>query len=487
VDSSYLTQAILECEQAMENRLDNPENWQKAFRNLGNLLQGMGQFERAIVWHSLALEHQPNLVEVYAQLGELYIGEDNWSGALKSFETALKHQPNSVQIYASLAQIHGKLQQREAEMECWYRATELDPNLVNPQGYYKLAKAFEEKGELEKAIIFYQRASEGEKFFILASYDLGEMYLRQSKLELAHQTYEKILAAAPDEARAQYKLGTIYLQKKRFEEAIDYFRQTIKNAPEFPWAYRDLVKTFLQLQKWDEAIATCYAILNLVEEYPWVYVQLGDALRGKGRIAEAAANFQKACASRGWQECIEHDYFFTNDIFSYRIPQWETHLQFLSQRENLQVLQVGCFEGMSACWLLDRILIHPQDKLTCIEPKLTAKFKENLAKTEAESKVTLLEGDTHQLMASLTPDSFDLVNLQDKRKLTTHAQKNAALAWQLLNTGGVIVFNDYGWSNPGYPEQNPTQGIEQFLDSVKGQWEIIHRAFAASQLMIRKK
>lgn len=487
MDSSYLIQAILQCEQALEVEQNSPESWQAAFRNLGNLLQGMGQFNRAIVWHSLALESQPNLVEVYSQLGELYVIEENWSAALKSFETALQYQPNSVQIYSNLAQIHGQLQQREAEMECWYRATELNPNLVNSKGYYKLAKALEQKGKIDEAIVCYQRASQGEDALIAACYDLADIYLRRGKHEEAKALYQKILVAEPNEARAQYKLGTIHLKNQCFDEAITSFRQTIKSAPEFPWAYRDLVKTFLQLKKWDEAIATCYAIINLVEEYPWVYVQLGNALREKGRVADAAVNFQKACAARGWQECVDHDYFFIQDIFSYRIPQWETHLQPFLNRAGINIVEVGCYQGMSTCWLLDKILVHPTDRLICIEQNFDRKLRENIAKTGVESKTTLLEGDVHQSLASLPSNSFDLVNLQDKCKLADHIQQDATLAWELLKVGGILVFNDYGWSNPAYPKHQPKQGIDLFLDTIRDRWELIHRAPQAFQLIIRKK
>ena len=486
MDSNYLTQAILECEEVLETKSENPETWQTAFRNLGNFLQGTGQFERAIVWHSLALEQQPSLAEIYCQLGELYIAEELWSEALKAFENALEHQPNSVQIYANLAQIHGRLQQREAEMDCWYRATQINPELVNPKGYYKLAKAFEQKGKIEEAISCYQRASKSKELFVIANYDLGEIYLRQRKLELAEATYQKVAVVAPNEAKSQYKLGTIYLQRQNFEKAIECFRQTIQNAPDFPFAYRDLVKTFLKLKKWDEAIATCYGILNLVEEYPWVYVQLGNALRGKGRIAEAAANFQKACQVRGWEECVERDYFFTQDIFSYRIPLWETHLKFLFDLSEIKILEIGSYEGMSACWFLDRILTHTGDRLTCIEKKFHPKLRENIVKTGAESKVDLLEGDVSQFLDALAPDSFDAINMQDKHKTADVARENAASTWKALKTGGVVVFNDYGWRNPRYPEQNPQQGIDSFLNSIQEQWELVHKNHSAFQLIVRK-
>jgi tetratricopeptide (TPR) repeat protein len=485
VDSNYLIQAIAQCERAIARELDL-ESWQAACRNLGNLLQGMGRFDRAIVWHSWALEQQPNLVEVYAQLGELYILEENWSGAIELYRQALNYAPNSVQIHSNLAQLYGQLGQRDREMESWYKAAELNPNLVNPQGYYKLGKAFENKGKISEAIVCYQRASSGSSGLVAANYDLGEIWLRQGQLESAKSCYEKILAVEPNEARAQYKLGTIYLETKRFEEAIDCFRQTIKIAPEFPWAYRDLVKTFLLLQKWDEAIATCYAIINLVEAYPWVYVQLGNALREKGRIAEAAANFQKACSARGWQECSDKNYFFTQDIFSYRIPLWETYLQPRIEHGAIAALEVGSYQGMSTCWLLDKILTHPHSQLTCLDEAFERKFTENIAKTQVDLKVTCLSGEVSQSLAALQSKSFDLINLQDKRKLSDLVEQNTTLAWKLLKVGGLIVFNDYGWTNPAYPEQNPQLGIDRFLNSIAGQWELVHQAAQAYQFIVCK-
>lgn len=486
MDSSYLVQAIFECEQAVKVESSTQEAWQAAFRNLGNLLQGMGRFDRAIVWHSLALESEANLGEVYCQLGELYVLEKNWSAALSCFENALGYLPNSAQIYSSLAQINGQLQQREAEMDCWYQATKINPNLVNNSGYYKLAKALEQTGQMTEAIACYQKATEGEGRIIASFYDLADVYQRQRKLDQAQAIYEQVLAIEPTEARAQYKLGTIYLQKRYFEQAIECFRQTIKNAPDFPWAYRDLVKTFLMLQKWDEAISTCYAILNLVEEYPWVYVHLGNALREKGRLSEAAENFQKACEYRGWHQCVTNDYFFTQDIFSYRISIWEEHFQSLIAAEGVKALEVGYYQGMSSCWMLDNILTHQSDRLTCIDNNYVQKFKQNIAKTSSESKVTFLEGDIHQLLANCTPQSFALINLQDRCKLSDHSEENALLAWKLLQPGGFLIFNYYGWLNPNNVEQNPKQGIDRFLSSFQGQWEKVYQSHQTFQLIIRK-
>lgn len=484
MDSSYLTQAITQCEEAIAGTASNSDRWQAAFKNLGNLLQGIAEFDRAIVWHSLALDSKLNEAEAYSQLGELYLLENDLLKAHDSFTKALAHFPNSARIYSALAQINSQLQRREAEMDCWYKATQINPDLVTYQGYYKLAKALEQQGKTSEAIACYLRAGVEGKGVTAALFDLGEIYLRQGKLAEAEATYRKILVAEPAEAKAQHKLGLIYLQQHCFEQAIECFRQTIKNAPDFPWAYRDLVKTFLLTKRWDEAISTCYAILNLVEEYPWVYSQLGNALREKGRLTEAAASFQKACSHRGWEQCIKRDYFFTFDIFSHRIALWSEHFKSLTGVIN--ALEVGSYQGMSSCWMLDRLLTHQQSRLTCIDSNFVPQFRENIGKTGAESKVTLLQGDTHELMSNCTSQSFDLISLQDRCKLTQHTEKNAQLAWELTKSGGYIVFSYYGWRNPQDARQNPKVGIDRFLSSIQQQWQPVHFSPQVFQLIIQK-
>lgn len=485
MDSSYLAQAIIQCKRAIKPEKNHPEQWQAAFNNLGNLLQGRGDFDRAIVWHSLALESKINLAEAYSQLGELQVLEKNWSAALDLFETALKYLPDSARVYSSLAQINSQLQRQDAEMECWYKATQLNPNLVNQQGYYKLAKALQERGKMTEAIACYQQATAGGEGVVAAFFDLGEIYQRQGKLDEAQDIYQKILAADPTEARAQYKLGTVYLQQSCFDQAINCFRQTIKDAPDFPWAYRDLVKTFLILKRLDEAISTCYAILNLVGEYPWVYSHLGNALREKGRLSEAAVNFQKACEQRGWHQCVANDYFFTVDVFSHRISIWLDYLKPLIGN-SIKALEVGCYQGMSSCWMLDRLLTEPTSQLTCIDRNFESKFLENIAKTGAKERVTLLEGDTFQLMAGGAANSFDLINLQNRCQSNQDSEKNTELAWKLLKPGGLIIFSYYGCRNPQDAQENPQAGIERFLNSVEHQWQRVHLSPPIFQLIIRK-
>ena len=249
MSGSYLIESVVECETAFTQQTDNTEHCQTVCRNLGNLLQGMGRFDEAVVWHSFAMDSQPDMVDVYVQIGRLYAQEADWEKAVTAFNNALKLKPDAVHIYSNLAQIYGQLGQRAAEIDCWYKALEADPEMVNAQGYYKLGKAFEQFGKMDRAIECLQRACDRTDELFPAYYDLGEIWLRQGKLEQAKASYQKILDKDPQQAKARYKMGTIALREQQYDRAIEQFRYTIKVAPEFPWAYRDLVKTFLQLKK----------------------------------------------------------------------------------------------------------------------------------------------------------------------------------------------------------------------------------------------
>ena len=482
----YLMQSVSDCAATFATKQDNPQNWQATCRNLGNLLQGIGRFDEAITWHSLALESQPNLAEIYAQLGSLYAQEESWDEAIASFENALQSHPNSVPIYSSLAQIYGQIGKRALETECWYKAVGLNPDLVNAQGYYKLGMALEEQGKIEEAIECYQRSCDREDNLIQAYYKLAEKRLQQQDLDAAKACLAHITQQDNQQYQAHYQLGKILVRQGEFDSAVTEFRQTIKLDPEFNWAYSSLINVFMQQQKWDEAISTCHAIMNLVEEFPWVYSLLGNALRAKGKITEAVAAYQKSYDLRGWNECLTNNYFFPVDQFTHRIALFETHLLPLANQKNFSALEVGSHFGIAACWLLDKVLTHPSARLTCVDHQFPQTLKDNIAKTGAQEKVTLREKYIAGYLGSLKPQNFDLAIIQDRRKKWEYVHQNVKLLWKLVKVGGIIVFGDYGWRNPQNPDNEPRKGIDLFLNSTQGQWKLIALPPRGLQLIIKK-
>lgn len=483
---NYLADALATCEGVIEKQGQNSSEWQIVCRKIGNILQGKGWFEASTFWQSLSLESQPNLVQVYYNLGVLYILQQQWGRAIAVYEKLLNLKPDEATAWGFLAQIYAKLGQKETAAEYWAQAFRLKPELIKAQDYHKLGQTFWEQGKVEDAIDLYQRAIERNPNLGASYYQLAEILTEREDWQKAREIYEQLLKKDPQQARAHHKLGTVSLQQGKLAEAIAQFHQAIECDPEFPWAYHSLNQTLMRLEKWDEAIATCQDLIAKGKEYPWLYTQLGDAWVKKGNPIKARKCFQKAGELRGWQVCSERDYDFTQDHFTYRLSIWETHLQPLAHQPEIQALEIGNWQGMSACWLLDNILTHPSARLTCIDRQREEQFKTNITKTGAAEKVKVLEGNFQDILVSLAVSNYDLIILQDRVKVANLVEETARLAWQLLKLGGIMIFTDYGWRIAANPEVDPQKGIDTFLGSVAGQIEILKNHPKTYQIIVKK-
>lgn len=186
---------------------------------------------------------------------------------------------------------------------------------------------------------------------------------------------------------------------------------------------------------------------------------------------------------------------FSGDWFTPGLASWEPVLRELEGRE-AQILEIGSFEGLSACYLLWRL---PGARVTCVDSfegildltaeavdprQLEATFDANIALVDA-SRVRKLVGDSRRHLLDLLAEEprFDLVYV-DGSHLGLDVLVDADFAWQLVKLGGVIVFDDYGWKDLGEdPLLRPGPAIDAFCILVEGKHEIV---FRGHQVAIRR-
>ncbi len=359
----------------------------------------------------------------YLQQAQTYCNQRKWKEAIAACEQAL--------------------------VNCWYQVLSQDPEQVTPEKHVNLGDKLLEQGQVSEAIACYRQAAELQPNFWKAHHQLGEALHKQ----------------------------------QRWEEAATAYRRTLELKPDFSLSRRYLAHALLKQKKWDEAIALSRATIARDCNLPWAYIHLGTALVETGQEKEAYACYQKASQLRGWSLCAERDYQFTRDWFTNKIPVWKHYLQHFSQVPGVNVLEIGSFEGMSTCWLLDNLLTHPSARITCIDINFPEKFGFNISQTGAAEKVTQLVGNSHHILPFLDPNAYDLIYI-DGCHQASHVQQDAVLSWNLLKVGGLMIFDDYLWSHPRHPGQEPKIGIDAFLDSVKSEVEILHQAY---QVIVKKK
>jgi tetratricopeptide (TPR) repeat protein len=482
--SNYLMKALATCEATLQNQTENHSQWQMNCRKIGNILQSMGWFDEALLWHSRLLESQHNLLEVYKDLALLYTRLEKWEEAIDSYDKLLKIQPDHGETYLKLSKIYAHLGNKEQESECLFQVLTLQPEKVKPEGYYKLGKQCQELGKNERAITCYLRSINNEPQLLDTYYNLAEIYLLEGHWEKAIDTFEQLLEQDQKQALAYYNIGQIWWQQENYSQAIGYLAKAAFIEPKLAESYFNFAITLTQKGKLDEVINLCRALISSKIVNAWTYIQLANALVKKGQIEDASLCYQQAGKLRGWEDCVKKNYQFTKDFFNYKIDILKKYLQPLVNQPLINCLEIDCQEGMSTCWLLDNILTEPTAKLTCIDPKFTELFNLNIGKTGVQYKVTQLEGYLLKILSELRANSFDLINIQDKGKKPARVQEITENCWQLAKKGGLIIFNTYGMkADPNSGESTPKQVIDDFFASKQNDFETLYQG---EQLIIKK-
>ena len=169
-------------------------------------------------------------------------------------------------------------------------------------------------------------------------------------------------------------------------------------------------------------------------------------------------------------------YRFSFDWVSPHTSKWEKDLQHFKGKPGIRALEIGCFEGQSACWFLDNILTHPTSRLVCVDPfavpmttvllrYFEGRFDENIAASGAGDRVTKLIGPSQIVLRTLQPMQFDFVYVDGSHKVGDVLQ-DAVLAWTVLRPGGIAMFDDYALVDDvseGLMARAPGRALDAFM------------------------
>jgi tetratricopeptide (TPR) repeat protein len=479
----YLVDALSDCQQALQTQEENQDNWGLVCEKLGSILQGMGWFEEAAIWHSRKIETELDRVNIYNDLGKIYLQLEMWQQAMDIYKQILELAPDYAEAHLYLAQIYENLEIKHQANECWYQTLLLQPELLNSFNPYNLGKSYFEQGELEKAINCYRVAVKKNPQHFGSYSDMAEIFRQQKQWDKAIECYHNIIKINPQKLDAFVKLGGIYLKLKELDNAVLAFRGAIKLQPNNIRHYLNLNKALMLAKKWDQVINLCQRAIQIFPDNTWFYLHLANALVKKGETERAVTNFQKACALRGWDDCASKGYEFTEDNFTHNIILWTRHLKGLAKQKDLQCLEVNCSEGMVSCWLLDNILTHHSAKLTCLDTKFTVEFSQNIRRSNSAKKVTKITGKIDKKLADLDQNTYNLIIVKYAKKKAIEAKTMTELVWSLLCVEGIMILQEYEVGNNKSLAEQPKRGITKFLRTVKGKYKILNNR---GQMIIKK-
>jgi SAM-dependent methyltransferase len=179
---------------------------------------------------------------------------------------------------------------------------------------------------------------------------------------------------------------------------------------------------------------------------------------------------------------------YTQDWFSYHEPHWFLYFGHLAGQPGLQAIEVGSFEGRSACWILERLLTGENCRLICVDTfqdyeDQERNFDHNIRMAGCADRIVKLRGCSQQVLPFLTEESLDFIYVDGSHRAVDVLQ-DAAACWRLARPGGIIVFDDY--EHPLFPDSfgmSAGPAIDAFLSMFRGSYELIFKDW---QVALRK-
>jgi tetratricopeptide (TPR) repeat protein len=183
-----------------------------------------------------------------------------------------------------------KLQQRES-LQYFEKAIAEDNNFAMAYYYHSLAnptaKGFFE--DLDNAMAYADKASEGERLMILAlkagvdgNQKLQEEYLKE------------LVKLYPEDERAQAQLGQFYFGQQKYDLAVQYLKRSTELNPQYSSSYNMLGYSNRNLENYDEAESAFKKYVELIPDDPNPYDSYAEMLSKQGRYEEAITQYEKA-------------------------------------------------------------------------------------------------------------------------------------------------------------------------------------------------
>lgn len=135
---------------------------------------------------------------------------------------------------------------------------------------------------------------------------------------------------------------------------------------------------------------------------------------------------------------------FTHDFVTKNAANWEC---WLGQFRGLPhtALEIGSFEGRSAIWFIEHILIHPDSRLICVDTfqwlDARSRFDANTIEAGVAGKLEVIQEASEWL--TLPPELRLSWAYIDGNHTAPHVLIDAVLTWRSLARGGVVIFDDY--------------------------------------------
>ena len=172
--------------------------------------------------------------------------------------------------------------------------------------------------------------------------------------------------------------------------------------------------------------------------------------------------------------------WFLNSEIKYKL------MMFLDKSKENNMLEIGCFEGLSSVFFAENFIDNINSSLTCVDPFLNIdsndhkQFLQNNEELTFDFNISVCKNSDKITIHKITSDTFFLNNLKtynfiyiDGCHESDFIKRDMENSFNFLEKNGIMWMDDYGGGD-GNTIKNT---MNTFLEKYKGQYEIIHNGY----------
>ena len=160
--------------------------------------------------------------------------------------------------------------------------------------FNNLGNSYSDVGDIESALLAFERAVEINPALSESRANLGNIYLKKNQVAQAVSEYLAALDINPNDAKTHNNLGNAYTQRGSLGYAVSEYRQSIRLDPNFVDAYKNLALVYSKQERYGWAIAELKKAITLGLQDTGCYSQLGDIYTQMEDYGQAVIHYKKA-------------------------------------------------------------------------------------------------------------------------------------------------------------------------------------------------
>lgn len=170
------------------------------------------------------------------------------------------------------------------------------------------------------------------------------------------------------------------------------------------------------------------------------------------------------------------DGFFGSNFFEKWIPLWEQYLGHLSNKPNINGIEIGCLHGDCSVFCAEKIANGQGSIHYAVDINENEYLKNNVS---PYFNIKFIKGKSYEILSrGFEHTEFVDYVYVDGSHLAIDVLSDAVLSWSLLKPGGILIFDDYGWGvHTDDEKQKPKLAIDAFLQAYTGHYKLLNKGW----------